>query len=100
MDPIMKLLEDDEDETMHSGAEVEAFTAALNREVEGSASVSSSGAVSSQPLDHGVGESLSPMNLGHDFPSLDRIRGVQYSCGKPGAVGNRNQRNSRAVEEL
>ncbi|GAB2250369.1 hypothetical protein Droror1_Dr00013728 [Drosera rotundifolia] len=36
MDPsIMKLLEEDEDETMHSGADVDAFTAALNRDIEG-----------------------------------------------------------------
>ncbi|KAM7520954.1 hypothetical protein LguiB_019916 [Lonicera macranthoides] len=39
MDPsIMKLLEEDEDETMHSGADVEAFTAALNRDIEGDSS--------------------------------------------------------------
>lgn len=31
----MKLLEDDEDETMHSGAAVEAFQAALNRDIGG-----------------------------------------------------------------
>ncbi|ONK64736.1 uncharacterized protein A4U43_C07F29340 [Asparagus officinalis] len=36
MDPsIIRLLEDDEDESMHSGADVEAFTAALNRDIEG-----------------------------------------------------------------
>ncbi|KAK9705117.1 hypothetical protein RND81_07G034600 [Saponaria officinalis] len=36
MDPsIMKLLEEDEDESMHSGADVEAFSAALNRDIEG-----------------------------------------------------------------
>ncbi|KAF9621235.1 hypothetical protein IFM89_016729 [Coptis chinensis] len=36
MDPnIMKILEDDEDDTMHSGADVDAFTAALNRDIEG-----------------------------------------------------------------
>ncbi|KAL3505069.1 hypothetical protein ACH5RR_034910 [Cinchona calisaya] len=42
MDPsIMKLLEEDEDETMHSGADVEAFTAALNRDIiEGDISLS------------------------------------------------------------
>ncbi|XP_047340872.1 transcription initiation factor TFIID subunit 4b [Impatiens glandulifera] len=41
MDPsIMKLLEEDEDETMHSGAEVDAFTAALNRDIEGDTSAS------------------------------------------------------------
>ncbi|XP_021597186.1 transcription initiation factor TFIID subunit 4b isoform X2 [Manihot esculenta] len=39
MDPsIMKLLEEDEDETMHSGADVEAFQAALNRDIGGDAS--------------------------------------------------------------
>lgn len=36
----MKLLEEDEDETMHSGADVEAFTAALNRDIEGDTSTS------------------------------------------------------------
>ncbi|KAL5209123.1 hypothetical protein ABZP36_004746 [Zizania latifolia] len=81
MDPIMRLLEDDEDETLHSGADVEAFTAALNREVEGSgsgsgsasgsASASSSAAVSSsQPLDHGAGhvpqQSNSIFNHSHE----------------------------------
>ncbi|KAF9668491.1 hypothetical protein SADUNF_Sadunf14G0009200 [Salix dunnii] len=36
MDPnIMRLLEEDEDETMHSGADVEAFQAALNRDIGG-----------------------------------------------------------------
>ncbi|KNA09321.1 hypothetical protein SOVF_154680 isoform A [Spinacia oleracea] len=41
MDPsIMKFLEEDEDESMHSGADVEAFTAALNRDIEGDSSTS------------------------------------------------------------
>lgn len=31
-----------QDETMHSGADVEAFTAALNRDIEGDTSTSSS----------------------------------------------------------
>ncbi|XP_066389885.1 transcription initiation factor TFIID subunit 4b-like isoform X2 [Miscanthus floridulus] len=76
MDPIMKLLEDDEDESLHSGADVEAFTAALNREVEASASASTSTSVpagsscsSSQPTDHGAGllpqEHKSLLNHGH-----------------------------------
>ncbi|TYH18587.1 hypothetical protein ES288_A05G284000v1 [Gossypium darwinii] len=39
MDPsIVKLLEEEEDESMHSGADVEAFQAALNRDIEGDAS--------------------------------------------------------------
>lgn len=41
----MKLLEEDEDESMHSGADVEAFTAALNRDIEGA------GASCSHPSD-------------------------------------------------
>jgi transcription initiation factor TFIID subunit 4 len=57
---LLLLLGVAQDETMHSGADVEAFTAALNREVEGSASTSSSAAAaassSSQPLDHADGE--------------------------------------------
>ncbi|TKV95418.1 hypothetical protein SEVIR_9G362300v4 [Setaria viridis] len=76
MDPIMKLLEDDEDESLHSGADVEAFTAALNREVEASASTSSTisappaaSSSSSQPTDHGAAllpqENKSLLNHGH-----------------------------------
>ncbi|KAH6785089.1 hypothetical protein C2S51_037544 [Perilla frutescens var. frutescens] len=39
MDPnIMKFLEEDEDETVHSGADVDAFTAELNRDIEGNTS--------------------------------------------------------------
>ncbi|XP_050235742.1 transcription initiation factor TFIID subunit 4b [Mercurialis annua] len=41
MDPsIMKLLEEDEDESLHSGADVDAFQAALNRDIGGDASSS------------------------------------------------------------
>ncbi|VVB01964.1 unnamed protein product [Arabis nemorensis] len=41
MDPsIFKLLEEDEDESMHSGADVDAFQAALNRDIEGSMTIS------------------------------------------------------------
>ncbi|XP_040966314.1 transcription initiation factor TFIID subunit 4b-like isoform X2 [Gossypium hirsutum] len=41
MDPsIVKFFEEDEDESMHSGADVEAFQAALNRDIEGDASTS------------------------------------------------------------
>ncbi|KAJ4955104.1 hypothetical protein NE237_011887 [Protea cynaroides] len=54
MDPsIMKLLEDDEDETMHSGADVEAFTAALNRDIEGDTSTSQPSDPENAVLSHG-----------------------------------------------
>uniref|UniRef100_A0A0D9VVL9 RST domain-containing protein n=1 Tax=Leersia perrieri TaxID=77586 RepID=A0A0D9VVL9_9ORYZ len=79
MDPLIKLLDDDVDETMHSGADVEAFTAALNREVEGSGigtgtgpggASTSAAASSSQPLDHAAGvvsqESNSIFNHNHE----------------------------------
>ncbi|KAD3641266.1 hypothetical protein R6Q59_003878 [Mikania micrantha] len=60
MDPsIVKLLEEDEDETMHSGADVEAFTAALNRDIEGDntstsqpPTVSDTGSALSQGTNH------------------------------------------------
>ncbi|KAK7383206.1 hypothetical protein VNO78_28879 [Psophocarpus tetragonolobus] len=63
MDPsIMKLLEDDEDETMHSGVDVEAFQAALNRDIGGDVSTSQfsgSDAVLSQGSNNTSSQSLS-----------------------------------------
>lgn len=61
-----------QDESLHSGADVEAFTAALNREVEASAGASTSTSTStnvpagsscssSQPSDHGAGEPPDPV---------------------------------------
>ncbi|KAJ1379353.1 Transcription initiation factor TFIID component TAF4 [Sesbania bispinosa] len=62
MDPsIMKLLEDDEDETMHSGVDVEAFQAALNRDIGGDASTSQfsgSDTVLSQGINNTTSQSL------------------------------------------
>lgn len=49
----MKLLEEDEDENMHSGADVEAFTAALNRDIEGDASTSQPSDCDSAALSQG-----------------------------------------------
>jgi transcription initiation factor TFIID subunit 4 len=89
-----------QDESMHSGADVEAFTAALNREVEGSASASTSTSAaaaaaasssSSQPLDHADGEPpdhcpprLFPVlesNSGCPvFPPNNRVSGYRGSC--------------------
>ncbi|XP_022717986.1 transcription initiation factor TFIID subunit 4b-like isoform X2 [Durio zibethinus] len=62
MDPsIVKLLEEDEDESMHSRADVEAFQAALNRDIEGDASASQqsdSSTVLSQGSDPSTSQSL------------------------------------------
>ncbi|KAK2660156.1 hypothetical protein Ddye_006689 [Dipteronia dyeriana] len=74
MDPsIMKLLEEDEDESMHSGADVEAFQAALNRDIGGdlstsqpsdsdSGNISKRSAAFSQGKEgtHGTHQSISP----------------------------------------
>ncbi|XP_060673621.1 transcription initiation factor TFIID subunit 4b isoform X2 [Ziziphus jujuba] len=64
MDPsiMKKLLEDDEDESMHSGADVEAFQAALNRDIGGDASAS-------QPSDSDSVMSLGSNNASsHSLP--------------------------------
>ncbi|XP_062083850.1 transcription initiation factor TFIID subunit 4b isoform X2 [Humulus lupulus] len=55
MDPsiMKKLLEDDEDESMHSGADVEAFQAALNRDIGGDASASHPSEPGSEVLSQG-----------------------------------------------
>ncbi|KAL5709418.1 hypothetical protein ACHQM5_020110 [Ranunculus cassubicifolius] len=51
MDPnIMKLLEDDEDDSMHSGADVDAFAAALNRDIEDQNASSSTSQQQSHPV--------------------------------------------------
>ncbi|KAJ7969291.1 transcription initiation factor TFIID subunit 4b-like [Quillaja saponaria] len=62
MDPsIVKLLEDDEDETMHSGADVEAFQAALNRDLGGGHASTSQPSSDSDPvLPEGSSHTVSP----------------------------------------
>ncbi|GFY86013.1 TBP-associated factor 4 [Actinidia rufa] len=62
MDPsIMKFLEEDEDETIHSGADVEAFTAALNRDIGGDTSTSQPSDSDSTPLSQGSNPSSSQL---------------------------------------
>ncbi|KAE8666462.1 PXMP2/4 family protein 4-like isoform X1 [Hibiscus syriacus] len=86
MDPsIVKLLEEDEDDSMHSGAAVEAFQTALNRDIEGDASTSqhsgSSTAVS-QGSNPASGQSVAQWpTLGQDgntnFQNQQVLRSVQ-----------------------
>ncbi|XP_057802224.1 transcription initiation factor TFIID subunit 4b-like isoform X2 [Salvia miltiorrhiza] len=71
MDPnIMKFLEEDEDETMHSGADVEAFTAELNRDIEGNNSIQEdsfdSNAALSQGSSHMTGQFLPQWHTSHN----------------------------------
>ncbi|XVE55784.1 hypothetical protein DITRI_Ditri03aG0185100 [Diplodiscus trichospermus] len=82
MDPsIVKLLEEDEDESMHSGADVEAFQAALNRDIEGDASASqqSDSTVLSQGSNPATSQSLA------QWPTT-------------GQDGNTNFQNQKALE--
>ncbi|XP_008787155.1 transcription initiation factor TFIID subunit 4b-like isoform X2 [Phoenix dactylifera] len=79
MDPsIMKLLEDDEDESMHSGADVEAFTAALNRDIGGDA------AAISQPDAVGVSSQVSSS-------ASNKMRGQWETCTQEDNPGQQIQ---------
>ncbi|KAF2560178.1 hypothetical protein F2Q70_00017575 [Brassica cretica] len=61
MDPsIFKLLEEDEDESMHSGADVDAFQAALNRDIEGSTNPPGMASISILTFPFSVGNTHSP----------------------------------------
>ncbi|GLT68232.1 hypothetical protein SLA2020_404830 [Shorea laevis] len=90
MDPsIMKLLEEDEDESMHSGADVEAFQAALNRDIGGDASTSqpsdSDNAVLSQGSNHTSSQSLPQwQNASQDQNSESQIEQDQRSAQQQG----------------
>ncbi|XVE95010.1 hypothetical protein REPUB_Repub02eG0059400 [Reevesia pubescens] len=85
MDPsIVKLLEEDEDESMHSGADVEAFQAALNRDIEG-------GASTSQPSDtHTV------LSQGSNPASSQSL--AQWPKASAGQDGNTNFQNQQALQ--
>lgn len=76
----MKFLEEDEDETMHSGADVEAFTAALNRDIEGDNT-----SISQPPTGTDAGGALSqgtnhtPSQLFQQWQSSSREGNASYS---------------------
>ncbi|KAL8127979.1 transcription initiation factor TFIID subunit 4b-like isoform X3 [Apium graveolens] len=98
MDPsIMKLLEEDEDETMHSGADVEAFTAALNRDIEGDTSVvshpsESETAALSQGSNH---------NSGQLFPQWQTSsQNENASCQSQQVVNVAKQEQHPSIQEL
>ncbi|XP_024992557.1 transcription initiation factor TFIID subunit 4b-like isoform X2 [Cynara cardunculus var. scolymus] len=75
MDPsMMKFLEEDEDETMHSGADVEAFTAALNRDIEGDNT-----SISQPPTALSQGTNHTPSQLFQQWQSSSREGNASYS---------------------
>lgn len=71
-----------QDESMHSGADVEAFQAALNRDIEGDASTSQPSDVNSgvnstsQPSDTNAG-----MSFNHNWPSTWYFSLLCYAWG-------------------
>ncbi|KAM1033792.1 hypothetical protein FF1_037244 [Malus domestica] len=119
MDPsiMKKLLEDDEDETMHSGADVEAFQAALNRDIEGDASASQpsdsdsailsqgSNNTSSQPLPQfqttGQDESTA-CEMQHDqkIAQPRELHSYEMELKQQGSVAENMQLKSDASQEL
>ncbi|PIN22096.1 hypothetical protein CDL12_05186 [Handroanthus impetiginosus] len=81
MDPnIMKFLEEDEDETMHSGADVDAFTAELNRDIEGNASTSQRAPDSEGGLSQGGSQTTSQFLPQWQTSSHDGI--VNFQSGQ------------------
>ncbi|XP_061967793.1 transcription initiation factor TFIID subunit 4b-like isoform X2 [Populus nigra] len=87
MDPnIMKLLEEDEDETMHSGADVEAFQAALNRDIGGDVSTSQP-SDSSSVLSHENNQSSS-----QQFPNWPAV-------GQNDNASNTEELDAKSVEQ-
>ncbi|KAK8691958.1 hypothetical protein V6N13_075446 [Hibiscus sabdariffa] len=84
MDPsIVKLLEEDEDESMHSGADVEAFQAALNRDIEGDASTSQQ-------------SGSTALSQGSNPASSQSV--AQWPT--PGQDGNTNVQNQQALQSV
>ncbi|KAL1290918.1 hypothetical protein AAHE18_20G164000 [Arachis hypogaea] len=94
MDPsIMKLLEDDEDETMHSGVDVEAFQAALNRDIGGSASTSGSDPVLSQGSNNTLTQSMP------HWPTPSHENQTQVQNQEPETAQQREQPSSEVEQK-
>ncbi|KAJ9541551.1 hypothetical protein OSB04_028057 [Centaurea solstitialis] len=99
MDPsIMKFLEEDEDETMHSGADVEAFTAALNRDIEGdNTSISQSPTSTDARSALSQGTSHTPSQLFQQWQSSNREGNASYS-GEEEVKAHIQEQQSTAME--
>ncbi|KAF6155039.1 hypothetical protein GIB67_035786 [Kingdonia uniflora] len=68
----MNLLEEDEDETIYSGVDVDAFTAALSRDIEGDTTTSTSKPTESKEiLSHGTNSTSSQLVSHWQNSSLD-----------------------------
>ncbi|KAL5563565.1 hypothetical protein UlMin_033312 [Ulmus minor] len=117
MDPsiMKKLLEDDEDESMHSGADVEAFQAALNRDIGGDHSASQpsdSNPVMSQGSNN-TSQSLTQFETASRDESTDRqlqqdqnsshqqeINSSERELMKQGSISETLQPHNNASQEL
>ncbi|ESQ44748.1 hypothetical protein EUTSA_v10003149mg [Eutrema salsugineum] len=99
---IFKLLEEDEDESMHSGADVDAFQAALNRDIEGSTSlplVTNPGNNHSSPSQqfatwkNGIGDANINLQTQHSLES------TQMKEQQGSAVDNQHQQDLKRTNE-
>ncbi|KAL4276817.1 hypothetical protein AHAS_Ahas20G0245100 [Arachis hypogaea] len=94
MDPsIMKLLEDDEDETMQSGVDVEAFQAALNRDIGGFPSTSGSDPVLSQGSNNTLTQSMP------QWPTPSHENQTQVQNQEPETAQQREQPSSEVEQK-
>ncbi|TXG74575.1 hypothetical protein ES288_1Z032100v1 [Gossypium darwinii] len=91
MDPsIVKFFEEDEDESMHSGADVEAFQAALNRDIEGDASTS-------QPPDSDTGSNRVSSQSLAQWPTVGQDGNANFQHQQP--VQSAQQRSSEMEQK-
>ncbi|CAH8359751.1 unnamed protein product [Eruca vesicaria subsp. sativa] len=102
MDPsIFKLLEEDEDESMHSGADVDAFQAALNRDIEASTSLSTSNPPGKS---HSLNEQSSTWNNGIGDANINlhtqhSIESTQMKEQQGSGVENQHQHDLERTDE-
>ncbi|KAL1540296.1 transcription initiation factor TFIID subunit 4b-like isoform X3 [Salvia divinorum] len=97
MDPsIVKFLEEDADETMHSGAEVEAFTAELNKDIEGNNSMQEDPSDSSPALSQGSSHMASQFLPQWDTSGYDGT--ANFQSGQDIATGGETDQHSSELE--
>ncbi|KAJ8620269.1 hypothetical protein MRB53_028798 [Persea americana] len=89
---IMKLLEEDEDENLHSGADVEAFTAALNRDIGGGGGGDT---LVSQSIDSDAGVS----SLGSN-PTSDQLIGQWQASSQEESLACQDQKQEQQHDSL
>ncbi|GMI90634.1 TBP-associated factor 4B, TBP-associated factor 4 [Hibiscus trionum] len=100
MDPsIVKLLEEDEDESMHSGADVEAFQAALNRDIEGDASASQQSGSNTAALSQGSNPASGQSVAVAQWPTPGQDRNTNFQNHQILQTAQQQQKTSSEMEQ-